>query len=154
MSGAGLKSRMNALPPCTTADYRDATAGCQLPLVAHEVGQWCVYPNFKEIAKYTGVLRAGNFEIFRDSLQAHHMLDQAEAFLMASGKLQAMLYKEEVEAALRTPGFGGFQLLDLHDFPGQERPWSACSIRSGTRRGTSPPTSSTGSAPRPCRWPA
>lgn len=117
--GAGLKSRMNALPPCTTADYRDATAGCQLPLVAHEVGQWCVYPNFKEIAKYTGVLRAGNFEIFRDSLQAHHMLDQAEAFLMASGKLQAMLYKEEVEAALRTPGFGGFQLLDLHDFPGQ-----------------------------------
>jgi len=25
----------------------------------------------------------------------------------------------DIEAALRTPGFGGFQLLDLHDFPGQ-----------------------------------
>ncbi len=30
-----------------------------------------------------------------------------------------MLYKEEIESALRTPGFGGFQLLDIHDFPGQ-----------------------------------
>lgn len=117
--GAGLKSRMNALPPATTADYRDAMAGCQVPIVGHEIGQWCVYPNFKEMGKYTGVLRAGNFEIFRDSLAAHHMLDQAEAFMMASGKLQAMLYKEEVEAALRTPGFGGFQLLQLQDFPGQ-----------------------------------
>ena len=28
-------------------------------------------------------------------------------------------YKEEVESALRTPGMGGFQLLQLHDFPGQ-----------------------------------
>ena len=30
-----------------------------------------------------------------------------------------MLYKEEIERALRTPGCSGFQLLDLHDFPGQ-----------------------------------
>ncbi|MCK7517170.1 MAG: hypothetical protein MZV64_05340 [Ignavibacteriales bacterium] len=37
---------------------------------------------------------------------------------MASGKLQALCYKAEVEAALRTPGFGGFHLLQLHDFPG------------------------------------
>jgi hypothetical protein len=38
---------------------------------------------------------------------------------MASGKLQALCYKAEIEAALRTPGFAGFQLLQLHDFPGQ-----------------------------------
>ena len=38
---------------------------------------------------------------------------------MASGKLQTLCYKEEIESALRTPGLGGFQLLDLHDFPGQ-----------------------------------
>jgi hypothetical protein len=47
------------------------------------------------------------------------MLDLADGFLMASGKLQAKLYKEEIETAMRTPGFGGFQLLDIHDFPGQ-----------------------------------
>jgi hypothetical protein len=36
-----------------------------------------------------------------------------------TGRLQTLCYKEEIESALRTPGFGGFQLLDLHDFPGQ-----------------------------------
>jgi hypothetical protein len=44
---------------------------------------------------------------------------QARQFLRASGKLQALCYKEEIESALRTPGMAGFQLLDLHDFPGQ-----------------------------------
>ena len=88
-------------------------------MVSHEIGQWCVYPNFDEIAKYTGVVKAKNFEVFRDSLQANHLGDQARDFLMASGKLQTLCYKEEIESALRTPGLGGFQLLDLHDFPGQ-----------------------------------
>lgn len=47
------------------------------------------------------------------------MADLAEDFLFASGRLQTLCYKAEIEAALRTPGFAGFQLLDLHDFPGQ-----------------------------------
>ena len=117
--GAGLRSRFNAKPPETLTDYRDFVEKYDVPIVSHEIGQWCVFPNLKEIEKYTGVLRARNFEIVRDSLAENHMLDEAEDFLMASGKLQAMLYKEEIESALRTPGFGGFQLLDLHDFPGQ-----------------------------------
>jgi hypothetical protein len=117
--GAGLKSRFNANPPETATDYRDIIKNYDVPVVSHEIGQWCVYPNLREIEKYTGVLRARNFEIFRETLAAHQMLDQAQDFLMASGKLQALLYKEEIESALRTPGFGGFQLLDIHDFPGQ-----------------------------------
>ncbi|MBW6537746.1 MAG: beta-glucuronidase, partial [Mariniphaga sp.] len=59
------------------------------------------------------------FELFRESLNAHHMGHLADSFLLASGKLQALCYKADIEAALRTPGFAGFQLLDLHDFPGQ-----------------------------------
>jgi hypothetical protein len=117
--GSGLRSRFNANPPETVTDYSDFIRNHDAPIVSHEIGQWCVYPNFKEIKKYTGVLRPLNFEIFRDSLADHHMLDQAHDFLIASGKLQALLYKEEIESALRTPGFGGFQLLDIHDFPGQ-----------------------------------
>ena len=117
--GAGLKSRFNARPPETVSDYRDVIGKYDVPVVSHEIGQWCVYPNLKEIEKYTGVLRAGNFEIVRDSLAENHMLDQADDFLRASGRLQALLYKQEIESALRTPGFGGFQLLDIHDFPGQ-----------------------------------
>ena len=64
-------------------------------------------------------LKATNFEIFRETLRKINMGDQAEDFLMASGKLQALCYKADIEAALRTPGFAGFHLLQLHDFPGQ-----------------------------------
>lgn len=117
--GEGLKSRINARPPETLTDYRDHVTKWSVPLVSHEIGQWCVYPNFDEIEKYTGYLKPRNFEVFRDLLEANHMGDQARAFLLASGKLQTLCYKEEIESALRTPGFGGFHLLDLHDFPGQ-----------------------------------
>ncbi len=117
--GHGLRSRINARPPETETDYRDLVGAQQVPVIAHEIGQWCVYPSFDEIRKYTGVLKASNFEIFRDGLAADHMLDRARDFLAASGKLQVLCYKEEIESALRTPGMGGFQLLDLHDFPGQ-----------------------------------
>ncbi len=117
--GEGLKSIINAEPPQTMFDYRDFVSKYSVPTVSHEIGQWCVYPDFKEIEKYTGVLKPTNFEIFRESLAEHKMADQAEDFLMASGKLQALCYKADIEAALRTPGFGGFQILQLHDFPGQ-----------------------------------
>lgn len=114
-----LKSRINARPPETVTDYREFIAARRVPVVSHEIGQWCVYPDFDEIARYTGYLKPRNFEIFRESLTAHGMADQARDFLRASGKLQALCYKEEIESALRTPGMAGFQLLDLHDFPGQ-----------------------------------
>jgi hypothetical protein len=117
--GAGLKSRINAAPPETTTDYRSYIAKRNVPVISHEIGQWCAYPNFDELKKYTGYLQPGNLEIFRDSLNAHHLGDQAKEFLFASGKLQTLCYKEEIESALRTPGMGGFELLGLTDFPGQ-----------------------------------
>jgi hypothetical protein len=71
-------------------------------------GSGAFTPIFKEIEKYDGVLKARNFEIFRESLEAHHMGHLADSFLLASGKLQALCYKADIEAALRTPGFAGF----------------------------------------------
>jgi len=118
--GQGVGSRVNAKPPETMTDYSDfVQQHSKAPVISHEIGQWCVYPNFDEMKKYTGLLKAKNFEIFREQLERNGMLHQARDFLMASGKLQTLLYKEDIESALRTPGFGGFQLLDLHDFPGQ-----------------------------------
>lgn len=107
------------LGPTTAFDYSENIAGCDVPIVAHELGQWCVYPNYDEIAKYTGTLRARNFESFRDSLAAHHMAGMDKAFSKASGMLQLLLYKADMEAVLRTKGAGGYQLLALQDFPGQ-----------------------------------
>ncbi len=114
----GLRSIINAQPPRTDYDFADIIKK-NMPTVSHEVGQWCVYPNFKEIGKYTGVLKAKNFEIFQETLKERHMADLSDDFLYASGRLQTLCYKAEIEGALRTPSFAGFQLLDLHDFPGQ-----------------------------------
>lgn len=105
--------------PSTEADFRDAIANRRVPIISHEVGQWTIYPDLAEMKKYTGVLRPRNFALVRDDLAARQMLDQAPDFTVASGKLMLELYKEEIEVLLRTPGQGGFQLLDLHDFPGQ-----------------------------------
>jgi hypothetical protein len=117
--GQGLKSIINGEAPQTLFDYRNVISKYSVPTVSHEIGQWCVYPDFSEIPKYTGVLKATNFEIFKETLTENNMGDQAADFLKASGKLQILCYKAEIEAALRTPGMAGFQLLQLHDFPGQ-----------------------------------
>jgi hypothetical protein len=117
--GQGLNSIINAQAPRSDYDWSANIAPFDKPTVSHEIGQWCVYPDFKEIAQYTGVLKAKNFEIFQETLRENHLGHLADSFLLASGKLQALCYKADIEAALRTPGFAGFQLLDLHDFPGQ-----------------------------------
>ena len=90
-----------------------------MPVLSHEVGQWCAYPDFDVINEFTGYLRPGNYEIFRDSAARHGVLDRNKEFAWASGKFQLACYKEEIEANLRTPGLAGFQLLDLRDYLGQ-----------------------------------
>ncbi|SDD82791.1 Glycosyl hydrolases family 2, TIM barrel domain [Pricia antarctica] len=115
----GLKSIINAEPPQTEFDYSELIQKTPMPYVSHEMGQWCVYPNFKEMSKYTGVTIPKNFEIFKETLEENHMGHLADSLLLASGKLQTLCYKADIEAALRTKDMAGFQLLDLHDFPGQ-----------------------------------
>ena len=117
--GQGLNSIINAQAPRTDYDWSEYINRFTQPIVSHEIGQWCVYPNFKEMKKYTGVMRPTNFEIFQESLQENGMKALSDSFLLASGKLQVLCYKADIEAALRTKDFGGFQLLGLYDFPGQ-----------------------------------
>lgn len=116
---SNLNSVINRESPRSNYDWSNALKELKSPVVSHEIGQWCVYPNFRELPKYDGVLKATNFEIFRDSLKSRGLLHLADDYVKASGKLQALCYKADIEAALRTVGFGGFQLLDLRDFPGQ-----------------------------------
>ncbi len=100
-------------------DYRTSIQNLKAPVIVHEMGQWCVYPKLSEIDKYRGVNKAKNFEIFRDSMRNNGLLAEWRGYVRSSGELQALCYKEEIEAAMRTPGVSGIQLLDLHDFPGQ-----------------------------------
>ncbi|MBS1663030.1 MAG: hypothetical protein JST68_18445, partial [Bacteroidetes bacterium] len=118
-----VKSRPRGLNweglPESVSDYHAITSEFTVPYVTHEMGQWCVYPDFSEIPKYTGVYKAKNFELFQESLKEQGMGDEARRFLMASGKLQVLCYKAEIEKSLRTKDAAGFQLLCLNDYTGQ-----------------------------------
>jgi len=117
-AGARGLSWSNSIPE-TMSDYRSRIDSIQQPYISHETGQWCVFPNFDEIKKYTGVTRAKNFELFQEDLADNDMAGLSHNFLMSSGKLQALCYKHEIERTLRTPNYAGFQLLCLNDYPGQ-----------------------------------
>lgn len=112
-------SRFNLNAPETTFNYSQELEGINAPIISHEIGQWAMFPRLDEIAKYSGVMRNTNYERIKDAIADKGMLHQARNLADASGKFSALLYKEEMESALRTPNFGGFQLLDLHDFQGQ-----------------------------------
>ena len=101
------------------SEESNRSTGAPVPTFAHEVGQWAMYPDFGQIKKFNGVYRALNYESYRKSLESHHMLDQAKAFSKASGKFSVLLYKDEIEASMRTYPYGGFQILEARDSPGQ-----------------------------------
>lgn len=105
--------------PESMSDFRANIDTVGQPFVSHETGQWCAFPNFNEIRKYTGVNKARNLEIFQDLLRDNDMAELGHNFMMASGKLQALCYKHEIEKTMRTPDYAGFQLLALNDYTGQ-----------------------------------
>jgi hypothetical protein len=90
-----------------------------IPVVSHEIGQYATYPNFKEISKYTGSIKAKNLETFKQRLLDSGLGDLAEKYFKCSGQLAVQCYKEELEAAFRSKKIAGFQVLDIQDFSGQ-----------------------------------
>lgn len=113
------RGHINNLPPSTRKNYNREIEHVDIPVIGHEAGQYQVFPNFSEIAKYQGVLRAENLNIYQSLMSEKQMLGLNWDFAYASGKLAMQCYREELEAALRTDDFGGIQLLDIQDFPGQ-----------------------------------
>lgn len=109
----------NSEPPGFSKDFNQSVEGVGVPLISHEIGQYSVFPDLNEIPAYTGNLVPNNFIAVREDLSKKGMVHLAPAFLQASGKLAFLLYKEEVERAMKTKGMDGFQLLQLQDFPGQ-----------------------------------
>ena len=109
----------NQYPPNFSKTYTENMGHIRTPLISHEIGQYSVFPDLSEIPKYTGVLQPLNFEAVKLDLERKGLIDLAPEFTQASGKLAALLYKEEIERTMRTPAFDGFQLLQLQDFPGQ-----------------------------------
>ena len=110
---------LNHFYPGTMRNYAGALEGIPVPVISHETGQFQSYPDYAEIDRYTGPLAPYNLMEFRRRLEKAGMGEQAADFHRASGAWVAQLYKADIEMCLRTPGLGGFQLLDLQDYPGQ-----------------------------------
>ncbi|MDO4326218.1 MAG: hypothetical protein Q4E24_09330 [bacterium] len=100
-------------------DYLPSLEGAKLPVICHEMGQWCAYPDFSVEQKFSGYLQPGNYRVFRENARAHGVLWRNKEFVYCSGKNQVMMYKEDLEANFRTPHMYGFEMLDLHDYLGQ-----------------------------------
>lgn len=106
-------------PPHFNTDYNNSMKCVDVPLIAHEIGQYAVYPSVAEIEKYTGTLNPLNLKTIRHELKQSGMLCDAELMTLNTARFAAILYKEEIERALKTDGISGIQLLGLQDFPGQ-----------------------------------
>lgn len=91
----------------------------EVPVISHEVGQYETYPDYGEIEKYTGALKAENLAIYKERAEQKGMSDYTGSFFRASGALAVDCYKREIEAALKSEELSGFQLLDIQDFTGQ-----------------------------------
>lgn len=101
------------------ANKSNGKVAAVLPIVSHEIGQYCMYPDFDEINRYTGVLYAGNLDIFRGKEKAAGMEKDFERFFKASGTFAVNCYREELEMMHRSRYMAGYQLLDLQDYTGQ-----------------------------------
>lgn len=106
--------------PSTSKDYSVSVQASNRPFISHEIGQYCVFPNYKkELPKYVGSMRATVLEIERDQVQERAMEDDVERFSSATGLWQNELYKFEFESIMRSREIAGFHLLSFQDFPGQ-----------------------------------
>lgn len=105
-------------PECQS-DFNSAIDTMQAPFVGHEIGQWCSYPALKDIPKFSGFMKPANAIICRDMLQQNGLAQYADSFLLASGRLQILCYKTEMERIRRTRNYGGYGLQALTDYTGQ-----------------------------------
>lgn len=105
--------------PRTNWDFEETYAQSDVPIIAHEIGQWPVYLRWSEIEKYTGVLKARNLEKLKKLVEKNGVVGQDVEFAEASGALNQIMNKYETESFLRTPSCAGVQLLSMQDYQGQ-----------------------------------
>lgn len=122
-NGGVLEGHINGKYPSAQSSYGDVLtrirANYDAPVFGFEVGQYETLPDFDELKDFRGVTDPANLRLIRDRVRAQGMEAIWRDCVDATGELALMCYREEVEAALRTPGLSGLVLLGLQDFPGQ-----------------------------------
>ncbi len=112
----------HSTPGSLTIDYERTVGPVERPFISHEIGQYTSFPDFYswfDEKKYTGPLKAHYIDMIRKRFESLHPAARGPEFAKASGALQVLLYKTEIEAMLRTPSMDGFHLNGLMDYPGE-----------------------------------
>jgi hypothetical protein len=103
----------------TDWDYEDVYSRTPIPVLAHEIGQWPVYPHWNDIGRFDGLLKAYDWMEMRDTAVSNGTLRFQRLWHAASIKTSRLMYKDEVESFMRTASCAGLQLLDVRDYTGQ-----------------------------------
>jgi hypothetical protein len=101
-------------------DYEKVYSKAPIPVIAHEIGQWPVYPVWDEqIPKFNGLLFPWRWFPMREMAISNNTFRFAREFHSASMQTSRHLYKLETEGFLRTPSCDGITFLSMRDYPGQ-----------------------------------
>ena len=104
----------------TAWDYEKNYSRTTVPIIAHEIGQWPVYVDWeRELPKYTGPLKPYRLAMMAEEARKSGVFARTAELHAASGAVNRILYRDEIESFLRTPSCRGFQLLGMQDFTGQ-----------------------------------
>lgn len=110
---------LNASYPNSVMDFSKGTDKAPVPVISHETGQFQQYPDENDLKNYTGILQPQNFEIFVKQVKAKVGAGNYKKYFDAAAALSLICYKADMEMMRRTKDLGGFQMLDLVDYPGQ-----------------------------------
>ena len=101
-------------------DYENVYGKTPIPVIAHEIGQWPVYPMWDEqIPKFNGLLEPWRWPPLREAAVSNDTFRFCREFHSASMQTSRHFYKLETEGLLRTPSCAGIAYLDLRDYTGQ-----------------------------------
>ncbi|PSL43068.1 glycosyl hydrolase family 2 [Chitinophaga niastensis] len=90
------------------------------PDFVHEMGQQVVHPLWSEIESYKkGPFRLCNLAYFRELASRSGVDKQDTIFQKASGQMNRIFMKSDIEANLRSADAAGYSMLSMVDYPGQ-----------------------------------
>ncbi|MBQ4198309.1 MAG: hypothetical protein II649_00350, partial [Kiritimatiellae bacterium] len=104
----------------TDFDYEKVYSRAPIPVIAHEIGQWPVYPMWDEqIPKFHGLLAPWRWPAMREAAVSNNTFRFCREFHSSSMQTSRHFYKLETESFLRTPSCNGIDFLDVRDYTGQ-----------------------------------
>ena len=125
-----------------------SSAARTVPVISHEIGQWCVYPELRRDRRSTPATSSrGTSRSSATRSPRIGMGDQARAVPARLGQAPDALLQGRHRVGAAHAGHGRLPVARPARLSrARARRWSACSIRSGRRRATSRPRNTAASA--------